>query len=160
MRRFRTLNSRKGHPDLYGYSVDLISQWCGVTAEIAFGWKNCTRKMPDTALALFKLYAEDRVLTPEFDGFRCVKGSLIPHGGRGFTPAQLEAYELVYQIAMTYARPEIEAHLERMKLLQREQPPPTPPVQILAPRWLWDPFFDPREGARTVLAGTDQDRKD
>jgi hypothetical protein len=61
---------------------------------------------------------------------------------------------------MTYARPEVEAHLERMKLLQREQPPPAPPHQVLAPRWLSDPFFSPLEGARTVLAGTDNDRKD
>jgi hypothetical protein len=99
------------------------------------------------------------VLTAEFRGYTIGQGQLFPPGRLGFTPAQIEAYELVYKIAMTHARSDVEGHLERMKMLQPDAPPTMTEPVVPAPRWIWDPFFNPMEGRRTVAAGTDHDDK-
>lgn len=143
----------------YGYPPALVAEWCQVSVKAARAWKNGTRKPPAGAVALFKLYAEGQVLPPEFKGYRFAKGELLPPGRLGFTPALIEAYELIYKIAMTYARPEVEVHLERMKLAMRDPAPEVGTPRKLAPRWIWDPFFNPLEGVRAVLDGTDQDDK-
>jgi hypothetical protein len=143
----------------YGHPCELIAEWCRVPVEEAQAWKAGTLTPSPGAIALFQLHAEGRVLTEEFKGYVCRKGKLVPNGRLGFTPAQLEAYELVYMIAMTNARPEVEAHLERMKLALRDPAPEVGTARLPLPRWVWDPFFNPREGARTVSAGTHHDDK-
>ncbi|MGE0031673.1 MAG: hypothetical protein AB7T20_11185 [Steroidobacteraceae bacterium] len=102
--------SRLNRSVFYGYSAALIAEWCRVTLQTAQLLKKGMRKPSPTAVALFQLCADGRGLTPEFKGHTCSKGKLIPNGRLGFTPAQIEAYELVYMIAMTHARLEVEAH--------------------------------------------------
>lgn len=135
-----------------GFPPALIAKWCSVTVEEATEWKEGRSTPSSSALALFCLYRDEKVLTDEFKNFIVRRGELVPLNGRGFSPAQLEAYELVYKIAMTYARPEVESHLERMKLAQTiNLAPDVPMTPTLAPRWIWDPFYDPREGKRHSL---------
>lgn len=136
-----------------------MAKLCCVSHKTAQAWKAGTRKPSPAALELFQLRTTGQVIPEEFKGYYFAKGKLFPCGRLGFTPAQIEAYELVYKIATTFARPEVEAHLERMKLAMRESPPEAGTPHQSLPRWVWDPFFNPIEGERTILDGTHTDRR-
>lgn len=85
------------NPVFYGYPASLIAKWCCVSEDTARRWKNGQRKPSDSALALFALHRDRRVLGPEFTGW-CVKGSvLVDPEQNEFTQAQLRAYRLVYE---------------------------------------------------------------
>ena len=85
------------HSIFYGYSSELIAQWCAVSAATAGSWKAGRSKPTRQALKLFQLYAQEQVLTSEFRRFRIRKNILVDPQGLTFTVAQLEMYHMMLQ---------------------------------------------------------------
>ena len=68
-----------------------------VSRETAKKWKNGQRKPSARALELFRLHRDRRILTEEWNGFRCVDGKIWSLAGQYFNPAHLEHFGLVLE---------------------------------------------------------------
>jgi hypothetical protein len=92
------MKSRKILSLFNAYPADLIQQWCLVSKQQAEHYKAGRRFPGKQALRLFQLFSRNKVLGPEWDGWRVVGDRLIPPNGRGFTQAHLQGYEIVWQL--------------------------------------------------------------
>lgn len=88
----------------YGYPVEVIEAWCGVSRQTACLYKSGARKPSRQALRLFTLHRDGRVLGPEWREWAIVKDKLISPEGQETTHGQLNAYWLVMQLARELAR--------------------------------------------------------
>jgi hypothetical protein len=92
-----------GNVVFYGYPLELIARWCGVSAQTALLYKTGARKPSRQALRLFTLHRDRRVLGPEWNEW-VVKGDrLVSPEDNEFTQGQLRAYILVMQLARELA---------------------------------------------------------
>jgi hypothetical protein len=76
----------------YGYPADLIGSWCGVSAGVAAGWKEGTRKPSKQAVLLFELHRQRRVLGVGWEDWVVNGECLVDPEGNSTTQGQLRAY--------------------------------------------------------------------
>ena len=88
----------------YGYPVELIQQWCGVSRQTAYLYKIGARTPSRQALRLFVLHRDRRVLADSWDGWLVNKDRLVDPDGNETTQGQLRAYWMVVQLARELAR--------------------------------------------------------
>jgi hypothetical protein len=88
----------------YGYPDWAIAEWCCVHIQTARHWKSGIRKPGPSALKLFMLHRDERILTDEWGGFSVRKGKLVGPEGNEIDQAQLRVYPLVWQLAAEYGR--------------------------------------------------------
>jgi hypothetical protein len=80
----------------YGYPAELIAEWCGVSVGTAEHWKAGRRRPSLSALRLFRLYRDGKVLDDAWSEYRVTKGKLYGPDGRPFKPSHLALYSLVW----------------------------------------------------------------
>ena len=88
----------------YGYPVELIQSWCGVSRQTAYLYKIGTSTPSKSAVRLFVLHRDGRVLGPEWTRWTIRKDQLIDPEGNGTTQSQLRAYWMLIQLARELAR--------------------------------------------------------
>lgn len=88
----------------YGYSPELIAEWCCVSVRQAVRLKEGLARPSASTLKLFRLHADGQVLTAEFGGFRVRRERIFDPDGNGTTARQLHAYALLMQWAADIAR--------------------------------------------------------
>jgi len=88
----------------YSYPPAVIAEWCGVTLHHAYRLKAGTSKPSKSVLKLFELHARNRILGPEWKGWRCLGGRLIDPEGLDFTQNRLRGYSMMMQYAAELAR--------------------------------------------------------
>jgi hypothetical protein len=88
----------------YGYPVELIQLWCGVSRQTAYLYKIGARKPSKAALRLFVLHRDGRVLGPGWDGWTIRQDRLLDPDDNETTQNQLRAYWIVVQLARELAR--------------------------------------------------------
>ena len=88
----------------YGYPDHLIAQWCGVSVRTAQRWKTGKTKPTRSALRLFGMFRDGRVLDDQWVGWSTRKGVLTDPDGNSTTQGQLRAYWIVVQLVAEYAR--------------------------------------------------------
>lgn len=81
----------------YGCSAEVIGEWCGVSVGTADHWKAGGRRHSRSALRLFRLYRDGKVLDQVWEDYRIVDGELRSSHGRLVTPSHLALYALVWQ---------------------------------------------------------------
>ena len=74
-------------------------EWCDVSKVTACAWKKGTRKPSRRSVKLFSLYAQGKVITREFDGwkFNSRTGALVFPEGNEFTPGMIRTLPLLHQ---------------------------------------------------------------
>jgi len=82
----------------FGYSAELIADWCGVSVRTALRWKHGQSRPPPPALKLFELHRDRRILGPEWDRWLVNSAVLVDPEGNATTQGQLRAYFQVYQL--------------------------------------------------------------
>ena len=82
----------------FGYSVQLLSQWCLVDEETALRWKRGEQDPSPQALLLFKLHRDGRILGPEWEGWHIRDGQIVDPENQSTTQGQLRAYYVNYQL--------------------------------------------------------------
>jgi hypothetical protein len=102
----------------YGYSAELIAQWCGVSVATARRWKR-GGGVPRPALRLFALYRDGKVLDEYWTNWTTRKGVLTDPDGTSTTKGQLAAYWVVMQFAADLARHDPETAQAFHDLLKR-----------------------------------------
>ena len=102
----------------YGYPLELIALWCGVSKQTAALYKNGSRKPSRQALRLFVLHRDGRVLGPEWREWSVRKDKLVSPEGAETTHGQLNAYAIVMQLAFEVTRNDPEKYAELNRLLQ------------------------------------------
>lgn len=88
----------------HSYPPAIISEWCGVTLHHAYRLKNGTSASSKSVLKLFELHARNRLLGPEWRGWRIVGDRLMDPDGGELTAARLHGYQLIIQYAAGLAR--------------------------------------------------------
>ena len=88
----------------YGYSVELLAQWCMVSVETAARWKRHEAEPSRQAMALFELHRDRRVLGDAWPGWLVNGNRLVDPEGNETTQGQLRAYAHVYQLVRELAR--------------------------------------------------------
>ncbi len=83
----------------YGYPDHLIAQWCGVSVRTAADYKSGKSRPSKAVMRLFLLHRENRVLGPEWKGWRIKPDGLVDPDGNETTQAQLRAYFFIVQFA-------------------------------------------------------------
>jgi hypothetical protein len=101
----------------YGYPVELIELWCGVSRHTAYLYKIGARKPSRQALKLFVLHRDGRVLGPEWREWSVHKNKLVSPEGQETTQGQLNAYWLVMQLARELTEKDPEARQEFYRIL-------------------------------------------
>ena len=109
---------RKTPAVFYGYPVELIQQWCGVSASTAAQYKNGTRKPSRQALRLFTLHRDLRVLGVGWEGWKVTKDGLVDPDGNQTSRDQLRAYWIVMQFARELASRDKATEAEFWQLLK------------------------------------------
>ena len=102
----------------YGYPVELIQLWCGVSQHTAYLYKIGARKPSRQALRLFTLHRDGRVLGPEWRDWAIQKDRLVSPEGQETTQNQLAAYWLIMQLVRELASRDPEAREEFNRLLR------------------------------------------
>lgn len=82
----------------YSYPASLIAEYCGVSVRTATRWKTGQTKPPPSAIKLFILHRDRRVLGAEWEGWLINKDTLVDPEGNATTQPQLRAYALNYQL--------------------------------------------------------------
>jgi len=73
-------------------------EWCGVSKATAAAWKKGTRKPSRRAVRLFSLFAQQKVLPDEFEGWKFNRaGDLVTPEGSALTQGMIRAIPLLYQ---------------------------------------------------------------
>ena len=99
------MTGRHSTKDLfYSYPDWLIAQVCVVHIQTARHWKSGIRKPGPTALRLWSLYTDGRILTDEWRRWGVRKGALCTPEGQEITQGQLSAWPFVWDMAQAYAR--------------------------------------------------------
>lgn len=93
----------------YGIPAELIADWCGVSLETARRWKTGQTQPSASALKLFVLYRDRKVLNKEWDGWLINRETLVDPEGNATTQGQLRAYAHVYALCQELARGNDEA---------------------------------------------------
>lgn len=88
----------------YGYPSELVAEWCGVSVRTATRWKTGQSRPPPSALKLFLLHRERRVLGKEWAGWLINQNTLVDPEGQSTTQGQLRAYAHVYALCRELAR--------------------------------------------------------
>lgn len=101
----------------YGYSVELIQAWCGVSRPTAYLYKIGARKPSKLARRLFVLHRDGRVLGPEWRDWAVHKNKLVSPEGQETTQSQLSAYWLVMQLARELTKDDPAARKEFYRIL-------------------------------------------
>ena len=112
------VRSRPTPAIFYGYPVELIRDWCGVSTHTAYLYKTGVRKPSKQAQRLFILHRDGRVLGPEWREWAIHKDRLVSPEGQETTQGQLAAYWLVMQLARELASRDPEAREEFNQLLR------------------------------------------
>lgn len=99
------MTGRHSTKDLfYSYPDWLIAQVCVVHIQTARHWKSGIRKPSATALRLWSLYTDGRILTDEWKRWGVRKGALCTPEGQEITQRQLAAWPWIWDMAQAYAR--------------------------------------------------------
>ena len=88
----------------YGFPSYLIADWCCVTKRTARRWKDGTLRPSPGHLRLFRLHADRRILTKEWDGWVVRANVLVDPENQSTTQSQLRAYAMVYALAFEMAK--------------------------------------------------------
>ena len=101
----------------YGYPPELIARWCGVSVATARRWKRAGGASR-TALRLFNLHRDQRVLDEPWSGWTVHKGVLTAPEGQSLTQGQLRAYSIVMQLVAELSRHDPEAQARYLEVLR------------------------------------------
>ena len=88
---------QQGLSPFYGYPATEIAAWCGVSVGTAEHWKKGRRSPSRSALRLFRLYRDGKVLDDNWEDYKVVDGALYGPDGRPIRPSHLALYGLVWQ---------------------------------------------------------------
>lgn len=88
----------------YGFPAQVVADWCGVSVRTAERWKDGRSRPSRSALRLFTLHAERRVLGKEWNGWLINQATLVDPEGQSTTQGQLRAYAHVYALCRELAR--------------------------------------------------------
>ncbi len=92
----------------YGIPAVIIAEWTGVSVGTAEHWKAGRRPPSRSALRLFRLYRDGKVLGNAWDGYKIVDKKLFCRDGRHVTEAHISHLALVCQRLADLDRPEYE----------------------------------------------------
>jgi hypothetical protein len=101
----------------YGYPPELIARWCGVSVATARRWKRAGGASR-SALRLFTLHRDQRVLDEHWIGWTLHKGVLTDPEGNSATQGQLRAYAIVVQLIAEQAKTDPEARERYLAILR------------------------------------------
>jgi len=87
----------------YSYPPELIATWCGVSVATARRWKRAGGASR-SALRLFSLHRDLRVLDGHWPGWTVRNGVLTDPEGQSLSQGQLRAYGLVMQLVSELAK--------------------------------------------------------
>jgi hypothetical protein len=88
----------------YGYPPKLIAAWCAVSVQTARAYKNGSKRPSRSAMRLFRLHREFKVLGEEWEGWQLREGGIVDPDGNVTTRQQLTAYWVIMQYAAALAR--------------------------------------------------------
>lgn len=88
----------------HGFPATLIAAVLCVTRQTAYHYKSGIRKPSATALRLWTLYHNGRILGDEWDGWHARDAVLFDPEGHRTTQPQLRAYAYVWELARELAR--------------------------------------------------------
>lgn len=88
----------------YGYPAELIADWCGVSVRTAARWKSGISQPSPSAIKLFELHRDRRVLGKEWEGWLVNQATLVDPEGNSTTQGQLRAYAHVYALCRELSR--------------------------------------------------------
>lgn len=88
----------------YGYSVELIQSWCGVSRQTAYLYKIGARQPSPASIRLFVLHRDGRVLGQGWDDWAVRKDRLVDPDGNETSQGQLRAYWILVQLAKELAQ--------------------------------------------------------
>lgn len=83
----------------YGYSAELIANWCGVSVASAEHYKAGRRRPSKTVLRLFRLYRDRKVLGHAWDGYHVSGSKLVGPDGKHITPEYIALWVIICQLA-------------------------------------------------------------
>jgi len=107
----------------YSYPDWLIAEVCRVHIQTARHWKSGIRKPGPTALQLWSLYVQGRILPDEWQGWGVRKAMLCDPEGHEISQAQLRAWPFVWQLAAEYGKLNAGASELLSRLCARLEPP-------------------------------------
>lgn len=90
--------------EFYSYPDWWIAQVCAVHIQTARHWKAGVREPGKTALKLWRLHRDGKILGDEWAGFAVRGGNLVDPEGHETSQAQLRAWPFVWQLAAENAR--------------------------------------------------------
>jgi hypothetical protein len=93
----------------YGFPAELVAEWCGVSVRTAQRWKDGQSRPSTSALKLFLLHRERKVLGKEWDGWLINRETLVDPEGNSTTQGQLRAYAHVYALCHELVKRDKEA---------------------------------------------------
>lgn len=82
----------------FGYSTQLLSQWCLVDEATALRWKRGEQEPSPQAMLLFQLHRDGRILGPEWQGWSVRGAQLVDPENQSTSQGQLRAYAINYQL--------------------------------------------------------------
>lgn len=95
----------------YGFSIDLISQWCGVSKRTARDYKTGIRPVPFCRKIIFELLSQERVLLdPAWAGWRIRGRKLL--APEGFA---LDAYDVYWTVFTIQHRDSLQRQVDQLK---------------------------------------------
>lgn len=97
-----------------GYPVELVQRWCMVGKKTAERYKNGTLLPSRRSVYLFNLHRNQKILGPEWNGWRVVGNRLYDPADVPTTRQQIEAYEFIYQLASSFAPSAVAAVLRKL----------------------------------------------
>ena len=100
----------------YGYPAELIAQWCCISVQTADRYKRNILKPSKQSVALFRFHADKRIIPGDWVGWKFHDGKLFNPEDVPLTKAQLEAYQLVYQLASSRAPDEVAEVLTKLMI--------------------------------------------
>lgn len=88
----------------YGFPAEVIADWCGVSVRTAARWKDGRNRPSPSALKLFELHRDRRILGKEWNGWLINQATLVDPEGNSTTQGQLRAYAHVYALCSELAK--------------------------------------------------------
>lgn len=90
-----------------GYPVELVQRWCLVGKKTAERYKSGALLPSRRSVYLFNLHRNQKILGPEWDGWRVVGNRLYDPANVPTTIQQLDAYQYIYQLASMHTPKEV-----------------------------------------------------